>query len=63
MGGCEEESVGRKPPFREDSTAEAEESSLLEAVIRERLLKTQQSREVLAGATAICELWTLAVAL
>jgi hypothetical protein len=32
--------VGREPPFREDLSAEAEESPLLEAVTRERLVKT-----------------------
>jgi hypothetical protein len=36
------EAVGREPPFREDLSAEAEESLLLEAVIREGLMKTQQ---------------------
>jgi hypothetical protein len=38
--GCEENGqlvVGSKPPFREDLSAEAEESALLEAVNRERL--------------------------
>jgi hypothetical protein len=35
--------VVREPPFREDVSAEAEESPLLEAVIRERLVKTQRA--------------------
>jgi hypothetical protein len=42
---------------------EAEESPLLEAVARERLVKTQQAGKGLAGAVVICELWRLAVAL
>jgi hypothetical protein len=32
--------VGREPPFREDLSAEAEESPLLEAITRIRLVKT-----------------------
>jgi hypothetical protein len=32
--------VGREPPFREDLSAEAEGAPLLEAVARERLVKT-----------------------
>jgi hypothetical protein len=32
--------VGREPPFREDLSAEDEGSSLLEAITRERLVKT-----------------------
>jgi hypothetical protein len=39
-----------------------EESSLLEAVTRERLMKTQQAGKGLAGVVTICELWRLAVA-
>jgi hypothetical protein len=35
--------VGREPQFREDLSAEAEESPLLEAVTREQLVKTQQA--------------------
>jgi hypothetical protein len=42
---------------------EAEESPLLEAVARERLVKTQQARKDFAGVVVICELWSLAVAL
>jgi hypothetical protein len=42
---------------------EAEESPLLEAVARERLVKTQQAGKSLAGTVVICELWRLAVAL
>jgi hypothetical protein len=42
---------------------ETEESPLLEAVNRERLLKTQQAAKDLADAVVICELWILAVAL
>jgi hypothetical protein len=55
-------SVGRKPPFREDLSAEAVES-LLEGVTRERVVKTQQGGKVLAGAVVICKVWGLAVAL
>jgi hypothetical protein len=32
--------VGRESPFREDVSTKAEESSLLEAIARERLVKT-----------------------
>jgi hypothetical protein len=39
---------------------EAEESPLLEAFARERLVKTQQG---LGGAVVICELWRIVVAL
>jgi hypothetical protein len=60
---CEEKSVGREPPFREGLSSEAEESPLLEAVTRERLMKTQQAGKGLTGAVVICELWRLAVAL
>jgi hypothetical protein len=42
---------------------EVEEYPLLEAVTRERLVKTQQAGKGLAGAVVICELWRLAVAL
>jgi hypothetical protein len=41
---------------------EAVESPLLEAVVREQLLKTQQAgNKGLAGALAMCELWKLAI--
>jgi hypothetical protein len=39
---------------------EGEESSLLEAVAREWLVKTQQAGKGLVGAVVICELWRLA---
>jgi hypothetical protein len=42
---------------------EAEKSPLLEAVARERLVKTQKAVKGLAGAVVICELWRLAVEL
>jgi hypothetical protein len=35
-------SVGREPPFRNDLNEEAEESPLLGAITRERLVNTQQ---------------------
>jgi hypothetical protein len=53
MGGCEERAWAR----------EAEECPLLEAAARERLVKTQQAGQGLAGAVVIYELWRLAVAL
>jgi hypothetical protein len=39
------------------------ESPLLEAVARERLLKTLQARENLMFAAVFCKVWSLAVAL
>jgi hypothetical protein len=42
---------------------EAEESPLLEAIARERLMKTQQAGRSIAGAVVICELWRLVVVL
>jgi hypothetical protein len=44
-------------------TTEAEEFPLLEAVARERLLKTIRLEKGLAAAEVIYELWRLAVAL
>jgi hypothetical protein len=55
--------VEREPPFGEDLSAEAEDSPLLEAVTRERLVKTQLAGRGLAGPVVICEFWRLAVAL
>jgi hypothetical protein len=52
-GGCEDTTWAR----------EAEESPLLEAVVRVRLVKTRQSAKGVAGAMVICELWRLALAL
>jgi hypothetical protein len=49
-------------PAGNEVSAEAEESHLLEAVIRERLMKTQQT-ENLACAVAICKVWRSAMAL
>jgi hypothetical protein len=43
--------------------SEAEDSLLLEAVTRERLVKTEQAGKGLASAVVICELWRLTVAL
>jgi hypothetical protein len=42
---------------------EAEKSPLLEAVTRERLLKTQQAGKDLVGAVVICKMLRLAVGL
>jgi hypothetical protein len=55
--------VGSDPPFREDLSAKAKESPLLEAVTRERLLKTQQVGKGLAGAAMISEVWKSAISL
>jgi hypothetical protein len=52
-----------EPPFREDLSAKAEKYPLLEAVIRERLMKTQQAGKDLACAMAICRVWRLAMTL
>jgi hypothetical protein len=53
MGVCEERI----------SVRDAEGSSSLEAVARERPMKTKQAGKGLAGAVKICELWRLATAL
>jgi hypothetical protein len=58
-----EKSVRRELPFREDLSAEAEESPLLEAVTRERLVKTQQAVKDLSCAVVIRKVWRLAMAL
>jgi hypothetical protein len=42
---------------------EAEEFPLLEAVIRKRLVKTEQVGKGLAGAVMICGLWRIAMML
>jgi hypothetical protein len=42
---------------------EAEESPLLEAIARERLVKTQQAGKGLARSMVMCELWRLAMTL
>jgi hypothetical protein len=49
----------REPPFRKDSSAEAEESPLSEAVVRERLMKIQQAGKELACVVVICKMWRL----
>jgi hypothetical protein len=43
--------------------AEAEESPLLEAVARERPVKTQQAGKDFAGAVVICKVWKSAMVL
>jgi hypothetical protein len=53
IGVCKERTSGCK----------AEESPLLVAVARERLVKRQQAGKGLSGAMVICGLWRLAVAL
>jgi hypothetical protein len=52
-GGCDKRTCAR----------EIEEAPMLEAVTRERLVKTQQAGKGMEGALVICELWKLAVAL
>jgi hypothetical protein len=52
-GGCDKRTWARG----------AEESPLLEAVARERLVKTQQAGKCLVCAVVIDELWRLAMAL
>jgi hypothetical protein len=42
---------------------EREESLLLEAVARERLMKTQHAGKSLAGAVVIYKVWKLGIAL
>jgi hypothetical protein len=54
--------VGRESTLREDSSAEAEESPLLEAVDRERWVKAQQAGKDFACAVVICKVRRLAVA-
>jgi hypothetical protein len=49
-------SVWREPPFREDLNAEAEESTLLEAITREQLMKTQR-----AGKGYACAVWIVQI--
>jgi hypothetical protein len=44
-------------------SAEAEESPLLEAVTRKRLVKTQQAGKGLVVVVVLCELWRLAMTL
>jgi hypothetical protein len=41
---------------------EAEKSPLLEAIAREKLMKTLQAGEDLVFAAVICEVWRLAMA-
>jgi hypothetical protein len=52
-GGCEDRTWA----------LEAEELPLLEAVARERLMKTQPFGKGLAGAVVICKVWKLVIAL
>jgi hypothetical protein len=52
-----------EPPFEEDLSAKAEESPLLEAVPRERLVKTQQAEEDSECAMVICKVCRLAMEL
>jgi hypothetical protein len=47
------------PQFREDLSPEAEEQSLLEAVIRQRLVKTLQAGKD----SVICKVWNSAMLL
>jgi hypothetical protein len=45
----------REPPFREYLSAEAEEFSLLKAITREWLVKTEQAGKGLQPAMVVCE--------
>jgi hypothetical protein len=53
MGGCDKTTWAR----------EAEESPPLEAVARERVVKTQQAGKDLAGSVVICKAWRSAIAI
>jgi hypothetical protein len=53
----------REPPFKVDLSPEAEESPLLEAVTRERLVKRQQVGKDLGCAVVLWKVWRLAMAL
>jgi hypothetical protein len=53
MGGCNKRILAR----------EGEEFPLLEAVVRQRMVKTQQAGKGLAGTVVICKVWSLAIAL
>jgi hypothetical protein len=55
--------AGSGPPFRKDLSMEAEESPLLEAVTRKRLVKTQQAGKDLMCAVVICKVWRSPMAL
>jgi hypothetical protein len=61
---CEEERQLEESCHSERTAArETEESPQLEAVARERLVKTRQVGKNLASAVVICEWWRLAMAL
>jgi hypothetical protein len=62
-GSAKKKSVGREPPFREDLSAEAEESPLLQAVTRERLVIRQHVGRDLVCVVVICKMWRLAMVL
>jgi hypothetical protein len=55
----DESSVERYSPDSNDVSTEAEESALLKAVARERLLKHSRLGKAFAGAVVICELLRL----
>jgi hypothetical protein len=55
--------LGSSHHSEKTSEPEAEESPLLEAVTRERLMKTQQAAKYLAYAVMICKFWRLDMAL
>jgi hypothetical protein len=57
------EVIGKKQPFRDDLNAEVEESPLLEAVTRERLVKTQQAGKDLPCVVTIFKVWRSAMPL
>jgi hypothetical protein len=57
------ESVGREQLYRDDLSGEVEESTMLKAVTRERLVKTQQARKDLVCAVVIWKVWRFSMAL
>jgi hypothetical protein len=53
----------RYSPDSNDVSTEVEESPLLEAVARERLMKAEQAGRRLRGTAVICKMRTSAIAL
>jgi hypothetical protein len=57
LGAVKKRDSWKGAPFREGLSTEAEESPLLEAVTRKRLVKTQQAEKYLACSVVICKVW------
>jgi hypothetical protein len=55
--------IADKRSARAAVTRGPERGKLLEAIDRERLVKTKQAGKGLMGAVVICEVWRLAIAL